>query len=153
VPVPALVTVDVGAGPADPFVCALDRLTEIERAGWSETGEVARHYEAVTDALRDYLEAAAGIPARERTTTELRWSLPTELLEGTLGRSFDRLFDEADLVKFARLRPTAAEATAFLRDARALLTVWRDGVGRGTLDHGASASGAPGAAETVHAIR
>ena len=68
----------------------------------------------MTDALRDYLEAAAGIPARERTTTELRWSLPPALLEGARGQGFDPLFEEADLVKFARLRPTAAEATAFL---------------------------------------
>ena len=60
---------------------------------------------------------------RERTTTELRWSLPPALLERAARRErFDPLFDEADLVKFARLRPDAADAAAFLRDARALLT-------------------------------
>jgi hypothetical protein len=56
-------------------------------------------------------------------------------------------------VKFARLRPTAGEATAFLRDTRALLTDWRDALGRGALEHGALASGAPAAAEKTRAIR
>lgn len=153
VPVPALATVDVAADAPDPFAGALDRLIEIEQAGWSATGDVARHYEAVTDALRDYLEAAAGIPARKRTTTELRWSLPPALLGGARGQSFGPLFDEADLVKFARLRPTAAEATVFLRDARALLTEWCDGLGRGALEHGALASTARAAVEMPHAIR
>ena len=130
VPLPALATVDVAAEAADPFAAALSRLAEIERAGWPEAGDVARHYEAVTDALRDYLEARAGIPARERTTTELRWSLPPELLDGPRGRRFDPLFGEADLVKFARLRPTAGDAAAFLRDARMLLREWGEALGR-----------------------
>ncbi len=131
VPVPALALVDVAAEPPDPFAVALDRLAEIEGARWMETGEVARHYEAVADALRDYLETAAGIPARERTTTELRWSLPAELLEGPRGRRFDPLFDDADLVKFARRRPAAGDAAEFLQDARVLLAEWRHALGHG----------------------
>ena len=113
----------------DPYDVATDRLMAIERERWSAS-DVARHYAEVTDVLRDYLEAGAGIPARERTTTELRWSLPPELLEGPRGRRFDPLFDEADLVKFARLRPTAGDAAAFLRDARTLLTEWGEALGR-----------------------
>jgi hypothetical protein len=144
VPVPALATVDVGPAPApDAFAVALDRLAEIEGAGWLETGDVTRHYEAVADALRDYLEAAADIPARERTTTELRWSLPAHLLDGRLGRRFESQFDEADLVKFARRRPAAREARAFLVDARELLDGWR---------HALSATG-PAALEASDAVR
>jgi hypothetical protein len=113
----------------DPYDVATDRLMAIERERWGAS-DVARHYEAVANALRDYLEGAAGIPARERTTTELRWTLPPELLEGPRERRFDPLFDEADLVKFARLRPTAGDAAAFLLDARLLLTEWGEALGR-----------------------
>ena len=130
VPLPALATCEALAVMPDPFAAALDRLAEIERAGWSDTGNVTRHYEAVADALRDYLESAAGLPARERTTAELRWALPAELLEGPRGRRFDPLFDEADLVKFARHRPPARAAAAFLGDARALLAEWREALAR-----------------------
>jgi hypothetical protein len=127
VPVPALAVVEVQPAAApDPFAAALGRLNAIERAGWAAGADVARHYEAVADALRDYLEAAEEIPARERTTTELLWMLPPYLNEGGLRRHCESLFDEADLVKFARRRPDPASAAAFLARARGLLVRWRD---------------------------
>jgi len=128
VPAPALATLEVGppATAPDPFAIAVGRLAEIEGAGWGAGADVARHYQAVADALRDYLEAAEGIPARERTTTELRSSLPAWLLDASLRQRYDSVFDEADLVKFARRRPDAAAASAFLGHARDLLARWRE---------------------------
>jgi hypothetical protein len=148
---PALVQESIPAAAAaaaarDPYEVAADRLAAIERERWSAR-DVARHYAEVTDVLRDYLEAH-GVPARERTTIELRWSLPAGLLEGPRGKRFDPLFDEADLVKFARRRPAAGDAAGFLRDARALLADWRDALGRGAL-----ANATPTAAEATHAVR
>ena len=116
--------------PPDPYEVALARLQEIEREAWSARGEVDRHYDLVTDALRGYLEAAEGVPARERTTMELRWSLPPRLLDGGLRRQYGAVFDEADLVKFARRRPADADAATFLHDARDLLGSWREASGR-----------------------
>ena len=115
----------VAAALPDPYEIALARLGEIEREEWSARGDVARHYESVTDALRDYLEAAENVPARERTTSELFWSLPPRLLEGGLRQRYAAVFEEADLVKFARRRPGAADAATFLDDARTLLARWR----------------------------
>jgi hypothetical protein len=131
------------AAPAtrDPYDVATDRLMAIERERWSAS-DVARHYAEVTDVLRDYLEAY-GVPARERTTSELRWTLAPRLLAGRGLRRFETVFDAADLVKFARLRPTDGEAGAFLREARVLLAEWRDGL----------ASATPAAVEETHAIR
>jgi len=126
--------------PPDPYDIAADRLAAVERERWSER-DVARHYEQVTDVLRDYLEAH-GVPARERTTSELRWALAPGLLAGGGRRRFETLFDEADLVKFARRRPAAADAAGFLGDARALLMEWRDALARGAA-----------AAEEPHAVR
>ena len=116
--------------PPDPYEIALARLGEIEREAWSTRGQVARHYDLVTDALRDYLEVAEGVPARERTTMELRWSLPPRLLDGALRQHYGAVFDEADLVKFARRRPAAATAATFLDDARDLLGSWHAARGR-----------------------
>jgi hypothetical protein len=85
---------------------------------------VERHYEAVADALRAYLESADGIPALERTTTELLWSLPPRLSEGGLRRRVHEVLGEADLVKFAKLRPSSDEAEAYLGRALDLLERW-----------------------------
>jgi hypothetical protein len=108
-PVPAAGVEVTQPPPPDPYEIALARLGEIER--WSAR-DVARHYEAVTDALRGYLEAR-GVPARERTTSELRWLLPPELLAGGARHRFEDVFEDADLVKFARWRPDAGTAAAF----------------------------------------
>jgi hypothetical protein len=110
--------------PPDPYHRALARLAEIDAERWA-LGDVARHYAEVADALRDYLEAY-GIPARERTTSELRWVLPPALLAGEGDRRFESVFARADLVKFARRRPDADAAADFLDDARALLADWHD---------------------------
>jgi hypothetical protein len=108
--------------PLDPYAVALSRLEAIA-GGSGAVRDVARYYAAITDVLRDYLEAQ-GIPARERTTTELRWALPPVLLSGAGGRRFETLFGAADLVKFAHWRPDGAQAEAFLHGARELLTRW-----------------------------
>ena len=121
----------VAAGPPDPYQIASGRLEEIERERWPARGNVVRHYEAITDVLRDYLEGAVAVPARERTTTELRWALPPGLLAGELRDRYGEVFDEADLVKFARRRPGGDEAAAFLAAARALLDGWRSTAGAG----------------------
>lgn len=109
--------------PPDPYDIALARLDAIGHERWGER-DVARHYEAVTDTLRDYLESR-GVPARERTTSELRWQLPPAMLAGGVRHRFEEVFDDADLVKFARWRPDPATAETFLGSARDLLARWR----------------------------
>jgi hypothetical protein len=107
-----------------PLEGALELLARIERERWPAQGQVARHYEAVVDALRGYLEAAEDLPARERTTEEVLWSLPPHLSEDGLHDRTDALLGQADLVKFARLRPTGARAAEFLLQSRSLLEDW-----------------------------
>jgi hypothetical protein len=110
--------------PPDPYDRTLARLAAIEAERWA-TRDVARHYAEITDALRDYLAAAEGIPARERTSGELLGSLPLHLSASVLRRSCAGVLGAADLVKFARRRPDADTAAEFLGDARALLAGWR----------------------------
>jgi hypothetical protein len=110
--------------PPDPYTAALGRLETIDAERWSARGDVDRHYELVADVLRDYLEAAHDIPARERTTTELLWSLPPRLAEGGLRRRMQEVLGDADLVKFAKLRPSPGEAERYGGHARDLLDRW-----------------------------
>ena len=110
--------------PPDPYTLAVARLEAIERERWAARGDVERHYEALAEALREYLEAAERIPAPERTTTELLWSLPPRLSEAGLRRRVQDVLGAADLVKFARRRPGADEAEAYTRAARELLDRW-----------------------------
>jgi hypothetical protein len=111
--------------PPDPYAVAIARLDAIEAEGWAGRGEVERHYESVAHALRQYLESAENIPAPERTTTELVWSLPPRLAEGGLRRRVQEVLGAADLVKFARGRPGVADAASYTRAARELLDRWR----------------------------
>jgi hypothetical protein len=115
---------------AGPYASALERLSQIELARWPARGEVERHYEAVADVIRQYLEQAYGIPALERTTSELRWALPPVLAEAGLGDRCASVLGEADLVKFARRRPDEMDAAALLVAARDLLGAWNERAAR-----------------------
>jgi hypothetical protein len=108
----------------EPYHAALARLTEIEQEGWPDRGEVDRHYAAVADTLRRYLEEAQGVLALRCTTSELLRALPPRLTAADLKEHCAVLLREADRVKFARARPEADAATRFVRDARSLLDDW-----------------------------
>ncbi|HEV2083520.1 MAG TPA: hypothetical protein VGR09_00445, partial [Gemmatimonadales bacterium] len=108
------------------YALALDQLGGIERARWPEHGHVARHYEAIVDVLRGYLEATEQLPARERTTEELVWAIPPHLSDNGLRDEFRELLDQADLVKFARFRPYPETAEKFLEQCRRLLRHWHE---------------------------
>jgi hypothetical protein len=113
------------AAPAlDPYQQATLRLQEIEQSGWAVDGDLSRQYVAVSDVLRAYLEAAHGIPAPRRTSGELVQALPPTLTPNGLGARLSALLAEADLVKFARARPTPAVADQAVRSARLLLDAW-----------------------------
>jgi len=109
---------------ATPYERALEDLRRIERENWPARGQVTRHYAAATDALRDYLERAELVPARERTSAEVLWSLPPHLAENEMREKLRDILDEADLVKFARVCPDPASAGRFLERCRELLNAW-----------------------------
>jgi hypothetical protein len=123
---------------ATPYETALARLRQVEGERWPSRGLVELHYEAVAQTLRQYLEDAHGVGALERTTAELVWAMPPQLVRGGLRDACREVLGEADLVKFAEARPDVAAAADFLRRGRELLTAW----------HGTSR-----AEEATHAVR
>jgi hypothetical protein len=110
--------------PPTPYEIALGQLDAVERECWPSRGNVAGHFEAVAQVLREYLEGAENVAACERTTTELLWALPPYLSRAGLRDRCHDVLSEADLVKFARLQPDEAGAADFLGRARLLLEAW-----------------------------
>jgi hypothetical protein len=107
-----------------PFQIAMEQLAAVERERWPSRGQVAAHYEAVAQTLRQYLEAAENVAACERTTSELLWALPPYLSRARLRDRCHDVLGEADVVKFAQVQPGDAAAADFLRRARRLLDAW-----------------------------
>ena len=116
-------------GPQGPWEEALRRLDRIAAERPEGREAVAVWYAAVADVLREYLEEAEGLPARERTSSELLWALPPRLSEGGLRRRLQETLWRADLVKFARARPGADDAADYLAGVRELLTRWHQAAG------------------------
>ncbi len=109
----------------EPYDEAVARLAEIEREEWPAHGETDRHYDAVADTLRRYLEETGAVPALTRTTGELMRALSALPPPHDLQQRWGALLGAADRVKFAGERPGPATAEAFLDDARGLLERWQ----------------------------
>ncbi len=108
--------------PLPPNVIALRELGELERRDLLRRGEVKRFYEELTDIIRRYLEGGFGVPALELTTEELLRRLGSGMrLPADQASTARALFEDADLVKFAKHRPDLETAENHLRDARAFV--------------------------------
>ncbi len=111
----------------DPVGSALDRLRAIEAEHWLEQGQLARHYEAVANVVRDYLAEAERTPARELTSTELMRQLRQRSAPSEALARCRRVLGEADAVKFAAVLPGATESIEYLIAARNLISEWPAG--------------------------
>ena len=106
-----------------PYQVAYDELDRIARLRLPEQGQFKQHYTLVTDCLRTYLERQLDLHAFDRTTTELRMVLKQSTIAPDHTRRFIDLFSESDLVKFAKLKPEAAEARQLIDEARVLVSL------------------------------
>lgn len=99
----------VAAGLVPPREQALARLDAARGAGLVEAGRVKEFYSEVTDAVREYLEALDVRWGRDLTTSELAGRMRGNGIDAQTAGLL-ALLASADLVKFARRRPPAAEA-------------------------------------------
>lgn len=111
--------------PRGPFDIALARLDELERASIASGNGVAPLFGEVAELLRGTLLEVGALPNKGLTTPEVPRSLPPPLAAGDLARRCETLLRDADLVKFARVRPDRAAATTHVAGARRLLEAWR----------------------------
>ncbi len=88
-------------------------LAEIDRARADlfETGDIKRFYVIVSEALRHYLAAIDSRWSADLTTSELAPRM-YGVFDRVVATELERLLRSADMVKFAKVRPTRDEALA-----------------------------------------
>ncbi|HTX19842.1 MAG TPA: hypothetical protein VMG34_14400 [Bacteroidota bacterium] len=92
-----------------PHVRAMTRLRELlERRVWQE-GNVKGFYSEATEIVREYFEGRYGIMALEMTSYEVFDQLRKFRLEQETAAQIEKLFIDADLVKFAKYIPLPSE--------------------------------------------
>ncbi len=107
-----------------PFAAALARLDALEQEVLASGNGVVPSYARVAEIMRDALIASAVVPHSGFTSGELRAMLPGPLTAEGAGDRFAALLADADLVKFAKLRPDLPSAQGQIARARALFTLW-----------------------------
>lgn len=112
------------AAPRTPYAAAILRLDELEQQVVASGNGVVPSYAEVAAIIRGALIEAAVLPHPGFTTGELRSALPIELADEGAGDTCAALLTDADLVKFARLRPDLDAARGQIARARLLLTGW-----------------------------
>ena len=114
-----------GAVLQGPFDAALARLRELEAAARASGNGVVPLYAAVAAVVRDCLLRVGAIPHPGLTTREVGERLPDWLSTADQRGRCEAVLDEADLVKFAKVRPDHAAAGDHVARTRTLLEGWR----------------------------
>jgi hypothetical protein len=116
-----------GPPPRPAHEIALERLDRLGAYGFLENADNRPFYFAVSEVIRDYLGARYGFDSLEMTTDELIAEL-TRKSERNLGLTLIEIqgwLSSCDLVKFAKVSPTANEARGALESAIQIVTATR----------------------------
>ena len=105
---------------------ALAELNKIAASGLAERGDFKGYYTQTTDVLRRYLDGALGLNTEEQTTGEIRQAIQPLAWESEDKKLLVNLLHEADLVKFAKVKPTVADARRATDEAKQLVMVVKD---------------------------
>nr|WP_188621610.1 hypothetical protein [Flavobacterium suaedae] len=98
-----------------PIEKATTHLKSLEGKALLQRGEVKDYYSELTDIARTYIEEAIHIPAMESTTAELIEAMKQAVRRKNMGlnqetfEELERVLRNADLVKFAKMRPLEYE--------------------------------------------
>ncbi|UCC82190.1 MAG: hypothetical protein JSW46_14530 [Gemmatimonadota bacterium] len=101
---------------------ALEALERLEASGIIEAGELKGFFSALSHILRVFLVGTDRTWGLDLTTAELMALVGMDGVPEAQVRSLGGLLDRADMVKFARQRPTRAQAGRALDAARHWLT-------------------------------
>lgn len=89
----------------EPYAYAVERFASGRLETALDDGDLEGFYTELTDIVREYLEGRYGVQALEMSTTEILRALRKEPIDGFLLTDLRRLFEHADLSKFARIDP------------------------------------------------
>lgn len=121
----------LAAIPTGPFDLALARLAELERASIASGNGVVPLFGDVAELVRMTLVEVGALPHQGLTTPEVPPQLPPQLAGGGLAQRCEALLSDADLVKFARVKPDRTAANSHVSRARDLFEAWRNAAGGG----------------------
>jgi hypothetical protein len=109
-----------------PYQVALDELYEIAASGLAEKGNFKRYYTQTTDVLRHYLDDTLSLQTEEQTTGEIRQTIQPLAWQNEDKKLLLNLLNEADLVKFAKVKPTVADAQRATGEAKKVVLGVKD---------------------------
>ena len=108
-----------------PDEIALEELDRLALREWLVQGRVNAHYSTLSEILRRYLSARYRIAAMEYTTSELMAALNVLDLGNEETRAVRVLFEECDMVKFARYTPGSHRQSLSLQEGREIVELTR----------------------------
>ena len=106
-----------GPPPRPAHEIALERLDRLGAYGFLEDADNRPFYFAVSEVIRDYLGGRYGFDSLEMTTDELIAELKHHAGRELILGEIQGWLSACDLVKFAKISPTAAEARGALESA------------------------------------
>lgn len=92
-----------------PHIIAFQMLEELRLAKVWQSGRVKEYYTQLTDITRDYIEGRFLMDAPEMTTDEILEALKEKLINTEVSDKLKSALRLADLVKFAKAKPTPLE--------------------------------------------
>ncbi len=110
-----------------PYELAKRQLQKLDEKQLWQNNKTKEYYSELTDILRNYIEKELQIPAMESTTNELLDALQNEEIMQKLEMpketltQLEHLLRDADLVKFAKMKPMADEISTHRKEADAIL--------------------------------
>ena len=111
-----------------PFEEAMYKLNELDEKLLWQNNKTKQYYSELTEIIRGYIERELNVPALEKTSDEIIATLTDFHSNESIRTSNDAikklkaLFQEADLVKFAKSKPLAIEIEEDRRDVEAILS-------------------------------
>ena len=109
----------------DPYDAAMEELERIEGLRLPAAGRFKEHYTLVGNVIRTYLEGEFGIPALDRTTSEIQAEVNAVDIDADGAIEMRWLFVDCDIVKFTGLEPDEYEAGLMVGRAREILEMIR----------------------------
>lgn len=100
-----------------PYDVAMKELSKLRGLNLWEKGEEKEYFTRLTDILRVYLDKRFGINALEMTTPQILEKLNENVAIRDKENYVRRILDTADFVKFAKVRPLAADNIAAFDNA------------------------------------
>ena len=108
-----------------PYDAAMEELARIEGLRLPAAGQFKEHYTLVGDTIRTYLEGEFGIPALDRTTSEIQSEVGATDIDADGAIEMRWLFVDCDIIKFTGLEPDEYEAGLMVGRAREILDMVR----------------------------